>query len=157
MTAEMSLRAYRESDASETFDVFARAIRQTASRDYTAQQVEAWSGVNRDLGVWNRARTTANTQVAQIDGRVVGFTDVDEHGYIDMLFVEPRDVRKGVASALLAWAAETARAAGATQLSTHASITARAFFEARGFVVDEQRAPIVRGVSLTNFAMSRQI
>jgi putative acetyltransferase len=40
---------------------------------------------------------------------------------------------------------------------THASITARPFFEAHGFRVDEVRHPVRNGVTFENFAMSRPL
>ena len=40
-------------------------------------------------------------------------------------------------------------------LYAEVSITARRFFEKMGFVVVEERHPVVRGVELTNYAMRR--
>ncbi|MDY7100286.1 MAG: GNAT family N-acetyltransferase [Actinomycetota bacterium] len=149
----MLLRAYRDTDARATLDVFLAAIRTTAAADYSPEQIAAWSDVD-DLDSWHAAREASNTRVAEIDERVVGFTDVAPDGYIDMLFVHPGVVRRGVASALLAWADATARESGATELTTFASVTARRFFSARGFATDEERYPEVRGVRLTNYRMS---
>jgi putative acetyltransferase len=95
--------------------------------------------------------------VAEVDERVVGFTDVDDHGYIDMLFVDPDAARQGVASALLAWVVATARDLDVTELTTHASLTARHFFETQGFKVVDERHPVFRGVTLTNFVMCRGV
>ena len=39
----MILRDYAESDGPATLDVFLRAIRVTAARDYTPEQVAAWA------------------------------------------------------------------------------------------------------------------
>ena len=61
-------------------------------------------------------------------------------GYIDMC-VDPATGRRGIATALLLWARTEAKRLGSSTLTTHASITARPFFEAQGFVVDEERHP----------------
>ena len=153
----MILRPFRESDAATTLDVFLRAIRTTASRDYTPEQVAAWASDDIDVAGWSARRADRRTQLAEVDGRVVGFTDVDEHGYIDMLFVDPDVARTGVASALFEWALETARDLGATELTTHASLTARPFFERQGFEVVVEQRPVLRGVGLTNFVMRRDL
>ncbi|MBO3102069.1 GNAT family N-acetyltransferase [Cellulomonas fengjieae] len=153
----MILRPYRESDGPATLDVFLRAIRLTARRDYTPEQVAAWASDDIDPEQWEARRAAARTQVAQVDGRVVGFTDVDESGYVDMLFVDPDVARRGVGSALLDWAAATARELGATELSTHASLTARPVFERHGFVVVVEQRPVLRGVTMTNFVMRRAL
>ena len=42
-----------------------------------------------NLDSWAAARAAAHTQLAMIDGHVAGFTDLDDHGYIDMFFVIP--------------------------------------------------------------------
>lgn len=150
----MLIRPYGATDASSTLEVFLRAIHETARRDYTPDQIDAWARDDRDLRQWNEARESSRTQVAEIGGQVCGFVDVASDGHIDMLFVDPDHAREGVATALLDWAISTARRAGATRLTTHASITARRFFSARGFSTDEERHPEIRGVRMTNYLMS---
>ena len=153
----MILRDYAESDGPATLDVFRRAIRVTAARDYTPEQVAAWASDEIDPAGWDARRRASRTRVAEVDGSVAGFTDVDERGYVDMMFVDPAFARRGVASALLEWAESTARELGAVELSTHASLTARPFFEAHGFSVVVEQQPVLRGVALTNFVMRRDL
>lgn len=153
----MHLRAYAPDDAGPTLEVFRRAVRLTAARDYTAEQVAAWAPDDLDPAAWAERRAASRTRVAERDGEVVGFTDVDASGYVDMLFVDPAAARQGVARALLAWAAETATADGATELTTDASVTARPFFEALGFAVVAEQHPVRRGVTLTNYRMRRPL
>jgi putative acetyltransferase len=97
-----------------------------------------------DLDSWAAARAAAHTQLAIIDGHVAGFTDLDHHGYIDMLFVDPDFGRHGVASALLASAllasvVALARQRGLPALTTFASLTSRPVFERHGFVITGER------------------
>ncbi|WP_315097991.1 GNAT family N-acetyltransferase [uncultured Cellulomonas sp.] len=153
----MILRPYREPDAAATLDVFRRAIRLTASRDYTPEQVAAWASDEIGVAEWGARRLASRTQVAEVDGAVVAFTDVDDQGYVHMLFVDPDAARRGVATALLGWVVETARDLGAGELTTHASLTARPFFERQGFEVVAEQRPVTRGVAMTNFAMRRDL
>ena len=139
------LRPYGESDAARRSRSSCARSGTTASRDYTPEQVAAWASDEIDPAGWAARRRAARTQVAEVDGRVVGFTDVDERGYVDMLFVDPAVARHGVATALLGWAVATARELGADELSTHASLTARPFFERHGFVVVTEQQPVLRG------------
>ncbi|MCU1527734.1 MAG: family N-acetyltransferase [Frondihabitans sp.] len=152
----MLLRPYTAQDAEATLEVFRRAVRLTAIHDYTLEQIAAWSNNDMELAAWHARRAARPTLVADIDG-VVGFSDVDDSGYIDMLFVDPDFARRGVASTLLALLTEQAATAGALELTVHASITARPFFESHGFEVVEERRPVLRGVELTNFAMRRRL
>lgn len=149
----MELHEYTKDDAEGTRSVFTRAVNITAARDYDPQQVQAWVCAADDPVTWHEARLSANTCVAVVDGQVVGFIDVDDTGYIDMLFVEPTWVRFGIATALLGWAKQRAKEVGAERMSTHASVTARPFFEAQGFISTEEHHPVVRGVRFTNYLM----
>ncbi|MBD5785847.1 GNAT family N-acetyltransferase [Cellulosimicrobium terreum] len=153
----MHLRDYQPADAGATLDVFVRAIRVTASGDYTPEQIAAWAPDVVDLESWAARRAALRTCVACAEDRVVGFTDVDAAGYVDMMFVDPDAARRGVASALLAWAVRTATDDGAVELTTHASRTARPFFERHGFVVVREQHPVLRGVEMVNFAMRRPL
>jgi putative acetyltransferase len=135
----VELRAYTASDAEATALIFLRAVRQTATVHYSPEQVAAWAANYGDPDSWAAARAAAQTQLAVIDGRVAGFTDLDEHGYVHMLFVDPDFGRRGVASALLASVVALARQRGLPALTTFASLTSRPVFERQGFVVTGER------------------
>lgn len=147
-----------DSDGGITRTIFMQAVTLTAANDYTARQIDAWAAPeDRPLGEWNRDRLEANTLVAVVGGMVMGFTDIRETGYIDMLFVSPRFERRGIGSTLLAEAEHRARIAEAPLLFSNVSITARPFFEAHGFVTTATQHPIVRGVPLKNYRMTKRL
>ncbi|GAA4680936.1 GNAT family N-acetyltransferase [Frondihabitans cladoniiphilus] len=155
----MHLRAYDPADALATLAVFRRAVRVTAAEHYDAEQIAAWSSDDIDPAAWAVRRAGAGTVVAVDDAGsgILGFSDVDGRGYIDMLFVDPSAGRQGVATALLGAVTARARQAGASDLCTHASLSARPFFERHGFSVVEEGRPVVRGVVLRNFVMRRSL
>jgi putative acetyltransferase len=135
----VELRAYAVGDAEATLAIFLRAVRKTARAHYSAEQVAAWAADSGDLESWAAARAAANTQLAIIDGHVAGFTDLDDRGYIDMLFVDPDFGRQGIASALLASMVALARQRGLSAVTTFASLTSRPVFERHGFVITGER------------------
>jgi putative acetyltransferase len=152
----MELRSYCIADCGPTRAVFERAVRLTASVDYSPEQVEAWAPVNISasaLAAWGVDRESAQTVVAAEGDDVLGFSDLVDRCLLDMLYVDPAAGRRGVATALLDRVLSLARDAGADEIKTDASLTPRPFFERHGFVVVEQRTPSVRGVSVTNFRM----
>ncbi|WP_437385347.1 GNAT family N-acetyltransferase [Plantibacter flavus] len=158
MAHRIALRPYTEADAAGTLAIFLAAITETASADYSTEQVEAWAAPReRDAPSWNVSMAARDSFVATIDGALAGFSDVDSSGYIDMMFVSPRFLRQGVASELIAEAERRARAAGTIHLSADVSITARPFFEHHGFVVEAEQHPVRRGIKLTNYLMRRQL
>lgn len=121
----LTLRAYESCDAAATLTVFTEAITQTAAAHYTAAQIDAWAKPGRrDLTVWNTAMSERATVVAVQDAEVVGFSNVDQSGYIDMLFVSPRHLRRGIARTLLVLIKRKARSAGTPELTADVSVAA---------------------------------
>jgi putative acetyltransferase len=91
--------------------------------------------------------------VATENGEVVGFGDMDETGYLDRLYVHKDYQGQGVASAICD---ELERFAAGKTITTHASITAKPFFQHRGYHVVRKQEVIRHGVALTNFVMEKQ-
>lgn len=154
------LRPYRPQDASATLQVFSSAVLLGAAADYSTEELRAWAGAPCDHSAWHENRTGPGTIVAELSGQIVGFTEIDlqdNPGYINMLFVHPDHTRQGVGHTLLDWAIAAARKSGIKQVSTHASLTARPVFAAHGFEVVETCAPVIRGVTLQNFFMTKDL
>ncbi|WP_171905274.1 GNAT family N-acetyltransferase [Cellulosimicrobium cellulans] len=151
------VRDYETGDAEATLRIFERAITRTARSRYTEEQVRAWLGGSRDLEQWGAERRRVRTFVAEVGGVVAGFTDLDDDGYVDRLFVDPDHGRRGVARALLAAVLAAARSAGLPELTTHASLVARPVFEREGFRVVHQEEVQRDGVPLVRFLMRTRL
>ncbi|MFK4448771.1 putative acetyltransferase [Caballeronia udeis] len=149
------IRRYEAADLDAVLSVFLRSVRDVASRDYDAGQIAAWAQADPD--VWARRRLDRPTWVALIDDVITGFTDLESNGHIDMLFVDPACLRRGVASTLLDTVENAARAQRLAALHTDASITARPFFETRGFQAIRSQVVALRGQRLTNFRMEKRL
>lgn len=150
----VEIRAFVDGDTSGTWRVFHAAVRQTAIRDYSREQVEAWAPDSVDLALWGARRRMATTFVAVADATVVGFSDLTDGGLLAMLFVHPQWGRGGVARRLVAEVTNRARTIGLPRLHTHASRTARPAFERFGFVVDQVNdTNWIRGQNLPNYDM----
>jgi putative acetyltransferase len=154
----VAIRPYRQADAAETLAIFLAAITKTASADYSPEQIQAWARPeDRELPAWHSAMQGRNSYVATVDDALVGFSDVDAHCYIDMLFVAPNYLRQGVARQLIGHLEAHARHQRLTELTADVSITARPFFERHGFTVEAEQHPVTVGVQLTNYRMSKQL
>ncbi len=154
---EIMIRPYQPVDAPATLEVFRHAVWETAASHYDAEQRAACAPDDMDPVGWAERRAAARTLVATIDGAVVGFTDLDESGYVDMLFVHPGAGRRGVGTALVAAIVGQARREGLDLLTTHASKTARPVFERAGFEVELEQQVSRHGVVLTNYRMRRDL
>lgn len=150
------LRPYTKDDAAATLTLFLDAITVTAANDYSPEQVRAWARAeHRDPESWHLGMAERASFVATVNAEVTGFSDVDDSGYIDMLFVAPRHGRKGVGRTLLAEAERRVRQRGGRRLSATVSVTARPLFERSGFSVTSEQHPLRDGVSLPSFRMHR--
>lgn len=78
-------------------------------------------------------------------------------GHVDLLYVDYRFQRQGVARNLYQQVESEARQRGVRRLFTEASITARGFFENMGFgILHEQRVEF-GGVAFQNYTMEKFI
>ena len=141
----MTLRPYRPADCPHLAELFTSTVHTVCARDYTQVQLDAWADGQVDLAAWNASFLAHATLVAVEGGSIVGFADLAPDGYLDRLYVHKDWQRRGVASALC-------DALSGAKV-THASLTARPFFEKRGWRVVKEQQVERHGVLLTNFVM----
>jgi len=151
----IEIRGYAASDASALTSLFRSSVREIASRDYTASQILGWAPDWIDEMRFGQRCASRTTWVAEVEGRIAGFSDLEPDGHVDMLYVHPDFQRRGVARALLKHIEEAARTAALRRLHTEASITARPVFEAMGFRTIVPQTVTIRGVSMTNYRMEK--
>jgi putative acetyltransferase len=151
------IRNYVLGDAPEIVRLFFETVRSVNRADYSEEQLRAWAPSVPDPDEWHARMADRRTLVAEEDGEVVGFAELEDDGLLDMLYVRGDAVGRGVGRRLYEAVEREARAQCLGRIFTEASIPARPFFERRGFrVVREQRVSR-RGVSLTNFAMEKDL
>ena len=149
------LRPYREGDCPALAALFTDTVHTVNAAHYTPAQLDAWAPASGpDLQDWAERFQNHITLVAEVEGRLAGFADLDPaQGYLDRLYVSSRFQRQGVASALCD---ALEQAAAVRPIVTHASRTARPFFEQRGYRTVQARQVQRRGVSLENFLMEKR-
>ena len=149
----MTLRDYSKPDCAILAQLFYDTVHTVNAKDYTREQLDAWATGEVNLEAWNESFQAHHTVVAELDGKIVGFGDMDEIGYLDRLYVHKDYQRRGVATAICNALEQNSNAA---EFTTHASITARPFFEKRGYTVVREQQVERRGVLLTNFVMGKE-
>lgn len=147
----MMIRAYIQDDCAATAQLFRETIREVCKGDYTPGQLRAWMSGCDDLEAWNTSLLANKTLVAEEDGKIVGFGDIDETGYLDRLFVHKNHQGEGIGTVLC----DALEALAPDGVSTHASITAKPFFEARGYAVAEDNLVERDGEILANYLMKK--
>ncbi|QDV34336.1 GNAT family N-acetyltransferase [Tautonia plasticadhaerens] len=150
------IRPYRPEDAPALLDLFRDTIRRVNARDYGPEQIRAWASDEIDPGAWASRFSGRFVAVAEVEGRLAGFAELEPDGHIDRFYVSADHQGMGVGSGLMEVVEEEARRLGIAELSAEASLTARPFFERRGFEVRSPQEVVLRGVSFRNFRMSKR-
>lgn len=148
----MEIRMYRQSDCRELTELFYNTVHTVNAKDYTEEQLNVWATGEVDLEKWNQSLQEHFSIVAVENGTIVGFGDINDTGYLDRLFVHVDYQRKGIATAICNQLEQVVDG----KIITHASITARPFFEKRGYRVIKEQQVKRQGVSLTNFVMAKE-
>lgn len=153
----MHIRKYRSGEELELWELFFDSVRNVAIRDYSAEQVAAWAPDTVDEAHWRARIASNNPYVCEHDGQIVGYADLQPSGYIDHFFVHHQYQGQGVAKALFATIEAEAKRQQLAELWANVSITARPFFESRGFVVVAEQEVEVRQLVLRNFKMVKRL
>ena len=149
----MELRLYRSEDCPALAQIFYDTVHTVNARDYTPEQLDAWADGHVDLDAWNASFLAHHTLVAEENGEILGFADMDGAGYLDRLYVHKDHQGRGVATALCS---TLEAACPVKNFTTHASLTARPFFESRGYQVLRRQTVVRHGISLENFVMEKR-
>ena len=145
-------------DARAAVRLFRKTVHSVNARDYTEAQIEAWvpegEGHAEDL-----ARKLLDQRAIGLKecGILIGFGSLNDDGELDMLYVHADRQRCGIGSALAHALEQEARVRGWQAIRTYASLTARPFFESRGYSVVRENIVVRRGVELKNFLMEKPL
>lgn len=153
----MELRKYKSEDCTTLAELFFQTIHSVNAKDYTNDQLDAWATGKINLSAWNKSFLNHNTLVAEINGTIVGFGDMDNNGYLDKLFVHKDYQRIGIATAIVNELEHQAVLSGIHLFSTQASITAKPFFERRGYRVVRENTVVRCNVKLKNYIMEKKL
>ncbi|MBD2523183.1 GNAT family N-acetyltransferase [Nostoc sp. FACHB-133] len=153
----MRLRIYQIADTEEIMKLFYDTIHEVNIHDYTQEQVDAWAPANMDIDLWIKSLGSKFTYVAEENGKIIGFGELEANGHIDRFYCHKDFQRKGIGKKILEQLESKAKALGIERLFTEASITAKPFFISQNFIVVKQQEVERRGQKLINFIMEKSI
>lgn len=123
----MKIRKFSDSDTPSLINLFRKTVHAVCKKDYSLDHLNAWAPEVIDSDKWNSRLSQSYTIVAEINANIVGFANLKEDGYIDMLFVDANYQGQKVASTLLNHLEEKAKRLRFKQVYSDVSITARPF------------------------------
>lgn len=149
----MIIRKYKEKDCEDLAKLFYDTVHCVNCKDYTPKQLNVWATGKVDIAKWKNSFLEHESFVAIEKNKIVGFGDIDNTGYLDRLYVHKDMQGKGIATALCE---KLENSVCAQKVMTHASITAKSFFEKRGYVVIKEQRVLREGIALTNYIMEKE-
>ena len=151
MKAQIKLRAFRSRCVEDLIHIFTLSIKSTCAKDYSKEQIEAWlSGVDKTK--WRAMFKDHYSMIALKDNTPIGFGDISEDGYLNMLYVHPDYQNQGVATRIC----DALEQRVEKNITVDASITAKDFFLKRGYAVVTKQTVYRKGIALNNFRMMKQ-
>ena len=153
----MAVRSFEKADTKKIIQLFRDTVRNVNLRDYSVEQVHAWAPDKIDLNAWEKRLTQSYTYVALENEKIVGCANLEGNGHIDLFYVHKDYQGQGFAKQLYSIIEQKARDLGIRRMFSEVSITARAFFESRGFEVEREQTVRLRGADFKNFVMIKNL
>ena len=157
MKADFIIRAALQSDAVELKKLFQNTVLAINRRDYSQAEVEDWASCGDDLSnIENMIKTHYFIVAVNQQSEIVGFSSITPQGYLHSMFVHKDFQGEGIATMLLNEIEQYAITNGIMRITSEVSLTARPFFEKKGYIVEEEQKRKANQLSLTNFWMAKQ-
>lgn len=158
----METRNYRLTDCLEVYQLFYDTVHSINTADYDKNQVDSWarSDIGKgDLELWCRSLLDSHSlvMVNSNDEKILGFGNITREGYLDRLYVHKDHNGQGIGTILTNQLETYAIDLGLKEIVTQASITARPFFEKRGYKLIKEQTVERNNQHLTNFLMKKTI
>jgi putative acetyltransferase len=153
----MIIRRYRTGEEEDLWNLYYFTTRLIVARDYTTAQIERWAPYDMDMVEWSSRLSARNPFVADNDGLIVAFAELEPDGHIDYFYCHHLWQHKGVGRTLYAALENEARRLHIKTLRSEVSVTAKQFFETMGFSVILEQSNLVCGSVARNYVMEKQL
>lgn len=158
MKTDFTIREAQQTDTIALKELFQNTVLAVNSKDYSQAEVEDWASCGDDLSnIEEMIKTHYFIVAVNQQSQIVGFSSITPHGYLHSMFVHKDFQGKGIATMLLEEIERYAITAGIMRITSEVSLTARPFFEKKGYVVEEEQKRKANQLSLTNFWMAREV
>lgn len=154
---KISFRKATISDLNEMQQLYTNTIQSVCKNDYNSAQIEAWISGVKNTERWTQVIETQFVLLAIIQDQIVGFGTLKNGNYIDFFYIHKDFQRRGIANKLLTELELEAKNQHTKIITSDISITAKPFFEKKGFVVKTEQRNIRLGVELINYKMEKQL
>ncbi|MGN4125097.1 GNAT family N-acetyltransferase [Lysinibacillus sphaericus] len=156
----MIIMKFKETDTEEIVSLFYVTVHSVNLKDYSQEQLDVWAPKDEKefkTESWKESLGQNITLVAKVNDKVVGFSDLTLNGHLERLYVHKDYQGQGIASALVNSLESEAKKLKILEIDTEVSITAKPFFESRGYKTVCLQTVERKGVKLTNYQMVKKL
>lgn len=154
----ISIRQANTNDIPDLKDLYHNTIQTINRQDYTQEEADDWASCGNSTSRWEELISTRYFIVAENSkAEIVGFASISIQGYLHSMFVHKNFQRKGIASLLLMNLELYANQNNICQITSEVSITARPFFERKGYTVEKEQKRQANKLYLKNYWMIKSL
>ena len=154
---QINIREANKNDLDPIRFLYRDTIIAVNAKDYTDEQIKTWSETYVNVDSLLKKIADQYFLVAETEGEIVGFSSLEETGLLYFMYIHKGFQGKGVASKLLASILAKAKKLKLKEVSSHVSITARPFFEKKGFKKKGELVNKIKDIEFINSIMVIEI
>lgn len=145
------------SDLAEMQKMYIETIQSVCKNDYNSEQIEAWISGAKNNDRWIDVIENQFVLLAITKDKIVGFGTLKNGNYIDFFYIHKDFQRQGIADKILSELELEARKHNSKIITSDISITAKPYFEKKGFVVKVEQKNVRLNVELINYKMEKEL
>jgi putative acetyltransferase len=157
MRSDIKIRTALVSDIDTITNLFKETIIAINAKDYGPEQVKVWSACADKKENWTNKIEEQYFLIAEIENAAAGFGSITKTGYLDFMYVHKDFQGMGIAKTLLQALEKFAEQNEIKTIISDVSITAKPFFENKGYTVIAEQKRILEGIELINYKMEKSI
>lgn len=154
---QIKLRTAVFEDIPAIVEMYRATVHTVNAADYTPAQLKVWADGAVNYPRWEKAIKDQYFILAEIDGKLAGFSSIAKDGYLDFMYVSRDHQRCGVARTLLNEIERKAWEQKNPEIYSHVSKTARGFFLKMGYEHREDIRDVYKGELFINALMMKRI
>lgn len=154
---QSTIRKATASDLDNITQLFRQTIETINAKDYLPEQIDAWKKGALNKENWLKKISEQYFLVGVADNKIVGFGSITQEGYLDFMYVSKDHQGKRVASTIYSSIEKFAIDNRFEKIVSDVSISAKSFFESKGFKLFREQQVVIDGVKLTNYKMQKRL